>query len=307
MSGGGRTTDGEQHRPGSIPALLRSRGLRPKKSLGQNFLVDPGALARIAAAADLSPDDLVVEVGAGPGTLTRLLAQTAGHVVAVEIDGRLVEILHEQLASLANVEILQGDILHFPNSLIPQFPIPNLGYKLVGNLPYYITSAVLRHFLEDEPRPRLIVVTVQREVAERIVAWPGSMSLLAVSVQFYGQPRIVARIKAGAFYPPPQVDSAVVRIEVGEEPAVALGEGIGEQDFFRVVRAGFGQKRKTLRNSLSAGLGLAPASVEAALERAGVDPRRRAETLNLEEWAEVARSFHIDEGLSSERQLDHSA
>jgi 16S rRNA (adenine1518-N6/adenine1519-N6)-dimethyltransferase len=274
-------------------ALLRAHGLHPKKSLGQNFLVDPGALAQIAAAADLGRDDAVVEVGAGLGTLTRLLAEQAGQVVAVELDDRLIEVLREQLADLDNVEILHADILRISELRAFGTPLAHLGYKVVGNLPYYITSAVLRRFLEAGPRPRLMVVTVQREVAERIVAAPGEMSLLAVSVRFYGQPRIVARIRAGAFYPPPQVDSAVVRIDAGRQPAVVLGEGIGEKDFFRVVRAGFGQKRKTLRNSLSAGLALPPARVEELLARAGVDPRRRAETLSLEEWAAVTRQLSL--------------
>ncbi len=272
----------------TIPALLRAYGLHPKKSLGQNFLLDPVALERIVAAADLSPDEAVVEVGAGLGTLTRLLAGRAGRVVAVELDGRLAEILREQLADLPNVEIVHGDILQ-----VREFGFPPQGYKVVGNLPYYITSAVLRRFLEDEPRPRLMVVTVQREVAERIVAHPPDMSLLAVSVQFYGQPRLVARIPAGAFYPPPQVDSAVVRIEVAGQPAIALPEGISQADFFRTVRAGFGQKRKTLRNALSRGLGLPPDHVAAALAQAGVDPRRRAETLSLEEWAAIAGSVRL--------------
>jgi 16S rRNA (adenine1518-N6/adenine1519-N6)-dimethyltransferase len=272
----------------SIPALLRAYGLHPRKGLGQNFLGDAVALGRIAAAADLSPDDAVVEVGAGLGTLTRLLADQAGQVVAVELDDQLVKILREQLAGLANVRIVHGDIL-----TIPDLGFPERGYKLVGNLPYYITSAVLRRFLEVRPRPRLMVVTVQREVAERIVARPPDMSLLAVSVQFYGQPRIAARIPAGAFYPPPKVDSAVVRIDVGDQPTVALGEGIDAAAFFRVVRAGFNQKRKTLRNALSAGLALPPARVEEALARAGIDPRRRAETLGLQEWAEVTRSLHF--------------
>jgi len=270
----------------SILALLRAHGLRPRKSLGQNFLTDPAALGRIVAAAGLSPDDAVVEVGAGLGTLTRLLAERAGRVVAVELDERLVGILHEQLGGLPNVEIIHGDIL-----TIPDLGFPHRGYKVVGNLPYYITSAVLRRFLEQEPRPRLLVVTVQREVAERIVAHPPDMSLLAVSVQFYGRPRLVARIPAGAFYPPPQVDSAVVRIEVGEQPAVPLAEGVEEATFFHVVRAGFGQRRKMLRNALSAGLGSPPARVEEALIRAGVDPHRRAETLSLEEWAELVRQL----------------
>ena len=255
----------------SVAALLSAHGLHPRKGLGQNFLTDPVALERIVAAADLSPDDVVVEVGAGVGTLTRSLAERAGHVLALELDDRLVELLRAQLAHLPNVEIVHGDVLHFSLA-----ELPHLGYKVVGNLPYYITSAVLRHFLEKAPRPRLMVVTVQREVANRIVARPGEMSLLAVSVQFYGHPGIVARIPAGAFYPPPQVDSAVVRIDVGEQPAVLLGGGIDDTTFFRLVRAGFAQKRKTLRNSLSAGLALSPAVVAELLEQAAIDPHRRA-------------------------------
>lgn len=264
----------------SVPTLLRAHGLRPRKRLGQNFLVDPVALGRIVDAADLDGDDAVVEVGAGVGNLTRLLAERAGQVVAVEVDERLVELLREQVSDLPNVEVLHGDVLS-----ISDFGFPHLGYAVVGNLPYYITSAVLRHFLEGRPRPQRLVVTVQREVAHRIVAEPGDMSLLAVSVQFYGQPQIVARIPAGAFYPSPQVDSAVIRIAIGPSPGVALGPGVGEKEFFRVVRAGFSQKRKMLRNSLGAGLGLSSAEAEAALLQAGIDPRRRAETLGLEEWA----------------------
>jgi 16S rRNA (adenine1518-N6/adenine1519-N6)-dimethyltransferase len=282
----------------SAAALLRAHGLRPKKSLGQNFLVDPGALAQIAAAASLSVGDVVVEVGAGLGTLTRILAGQAGRVVAVELDEDLVRILREQLADLDNVEILQSDILRFPDLPVSGAPLAHLGYKVVGNLPYYITSAVLRQFLESEPRPKMLVVTVQREVAERIVAAPGEMSLLAVSVQFYGQPRIVARLRAGAFFPPPEVDSAVLRIDVARQPERLLGQGIGEKDFFRVVRAGFGQKRKMLRNSLSAGLAKPAALVEEALERAGIDSRRRPETLSLQEWAKLVRSLFAGEGSS---------
>jgi 16S rRNA (adenine1518-N6/adenine1519-N6)-dimethyltransferase len=271
----------------SLPALLRAHGLRPRKGLGQNFLVDPVAQARIVEAASLSPADVVVEVGAGLGFLTQLLAAEAGHVVAVELDAALAQILREQVAGLPNVQVIQDDVLR-----IDDFGFPHLGYKMVGNLPYYITSAVLRHFLARKPRPGLVVVTVQREVAERIVARPGDMSLLAISVQLYGEPHIVARIPAGAFYPPPQVDSAVVRVTVGEGPTVALGAGVSEGEFFRAVRAGFGQKRKTLRNSLKAGLAMPAAEVEAALARAGVDPQRRAETLSLEEWAAVTNAVH---------------
>jgi 16S rRNA (adenine1518-N6/adenine1519-N6)-dimethyltransferase len=271
---------------GKIPALLRAYGLHPRKGLGQSFLINQSALERIVAAADLLPEDTVVEVGAGLGTLTRLLAGQAGRVVAVELDSGLVRILRDELADLSNVEIIHGDILQ-----LPDLGFPHRGYKVVGNLPYYITSAVLRRFLEKEPRPRIMVVTVQREVAERIVAGPGEMSLLALSVQYYGHPSIVMRLKAGSFYPAPQVDSAVVRIDVGEQPTVALGQGIDEEALFGVARAGFGQKRKTLRNALSAGLRLAPGWVEEALGQAGIDPRRRAQTLSLEEWVEVTREI----------------
>ncbi len=274
----------------SIAALLRAHDLPPHKRLGQNFLTDPAALERIVAAADLSTDDLVVEVGAGVGTLTRLLAEQAGRVVAIELDNRLVGLLRAQLTDRPNVEIVPGDVLQFSTS-----EFPHRGYKVVGNLPYYITSAVLRHFLEKTPRPRLMVVTVQREVAERITAGPGEMSLLALSVQFYGQPHIVARIPAGAFYPSPKVDSAVVRIDVGEQPTVSLGEGVDEAIFFRVARAGFSQKRKTLRNSLSAGLGHSPTFIRDLLEQVDVDPRRRAETLSLQEWARVAQMLSATE------------
>ena len=274
---------------GNVAALLRTYDLHPKKSLGQNFLSDPAILGRIVAAADLTPDDTVIEVGPGLGHLTRLLAERAGRVLAVELDGRLIPILRERLADLPNVEIIHGDILQFsiPNSQFPNLPISQ-STKIVGNLPYYLTSAILRHFLEKEPRPCLMVVTVQREVAERIVAGPGAMSLLAVSVQFYSRPRIVARIKAGAFYPRPQVDSAVVRLDVAARPTVALPEGVDEAAFFRLVRAGFSQKRKTLRNALSAGLGIEPARAAEMLTRAGIDPRRRAETLSLAEWARLS-------------------
>jgi 16S rRNA (adenine1518-N6/adenine1519-N6)-dimethyltransferase len=272
----------------SVPALLRAHGLRPLKRLGQNFLVDPVALGRIVDAAGLGDTDAVVEVGAGVGNLTRLLAERARQVLAVEVDERLVELLREEVADLPNVSVLHGDVLG-----VSDFGFPHLGYVVVGNLPYYITSAVLRHFLEDRPRPSRLIVTVQREVAQRIVAGPGDMSLLAVSVQFYGRPEIVARIPAGAFYPTPQVDSAVLRIAVAPAPRLALPPGIEERDFFQVVRAGFSQKRKTLRNSLSGGLRLPRGEVEAALRRAGVDPRRRAETLSLEEWARLVEELPI--------------
>jgi len=262
-------------------ALLRQFHLHPKKSLGQNFLVDESALTKVAAAADLTRDDVVLEIGPGLGSLTRHLAQAARRVVAVELDDSLLPALQHVLRSYDNVEIVYGDILQLPTS---HLPLPT-SYKVAANIPYYITSALIRHLLEAEGRPEVIVLTVQREVAERICARPGDMSLLAVSVQFYAQPRVVARIPAGAFYPKPEVDSAVVRLNVLPRPAVDVAD---HHQFFRVVKAGFSQKRKQIRNALSGGLQLAPAMVEDYLARAGIDSKRRAETLTLEEWGALA-------------------
>jgi 16S rRNA (adenine1518-N6/adenine1519-N6)-dimethyltransferase len=239
-------------------------------------------LGKIVTAAQLTPRDVVLEVGAGLGHLTRLLARQAGRVIAVELDDRLMPILRDQLAGCDNVELIAGDILDLsPFSLLSPL---SADYKVVANLPYYITSAVLQHFLEGKPPPVRMVVTVQYEVAQRITAQPGDMSLLAVSVQFHGHPQIVARVKAGTFYPRPEVDSAIVRVDRHSVPPVDV---LDVRTFFAVVKAGFAQRRKQLHNSLSAGLRRSRTEVVAALEAAGVDPRRRPETLSLEEWAAI--------------------
>ena len=275
--------------------LLRQRDVRPDKALGQNFLLDPTILERIAEAADLGPDDVVLEIGAGTGALTSFLARDAGHVVALELDRRLIPIVETQLSGFDNVSVIQGDILTLDPADLVRGVVPWTGeaplrYQVVANLPYYITSAVLRHLLEADPRPGRIVVTVQREVAQRIVAEPGDMSVLAISVQFYGDPELLFSIKPGSFYPSPEVDSAVVRIDVHPSPPVP-DEEIDE--FFTMVRAGFSQRRKQLHNSMSAGLGERISKHEAAeeLEEAGIDPRRRAQSLSVEEWITVTRAL----------------
>ena len=289
-----------------VQQLLREHGLRPRKGLGQHFLVSEAHLRGIVAAAELAPDDMVLEIGPGPGTLTALLAAQAGHVVAVELDEQLIPILQRTLAGHANVTIVHGDILQLqPSDLVSRALVSPCTfqvsgqletrkakpetYKVVANLPYYITSAVLRYLLEAEPPPHLLVLTVQQEVAERICAAPPDMSLLAVSVQFYAEPELVQRIPAGAFYPRPKVDSGVVRLRRRAQPAVAV-EDRGR--FFEIVRAGFGQRRKQLRNALAHGLGWPAAEVAAALQRAGIEPRRRAETLTLAEWGRVYRQLN---------------
>jgi len=273
-----------------VRRLLEQWDLRPSKGLGQNFLANQATIEKIVAAAKLTPDDVVLEVGAGLGTLTERLARHAGHVVAVELDQRLLPVLQSVLADFDNITLIQGDVLALdPAALISaasiHHPASNIQYKVVANLPYYITSAVLRHLLEANLKPQRMAITVQREVAERIVAKPGQMSLLAVSVQFYGRPRLLFRIKPGSFYPSPEVESAVVGIDLHATPPVPVEDTAA---FFRVARAGFAQRRKQLRNSLAAGLRQSPDEVAAKLREVGVDPRRRAQTLSLEEWAKVA-------------------
>jgi 16S rRNA (adenine1518-N6/adenine1519-N6)-dimethyltransferase len=270
--------------PLQIGALLRAHQLEPKKGLGQNFLADPIALQRIVTSAEIEPEAHVLEVGPGLGSLTRYLARVAEQVVAVEIDQNLLPVLQEVLAPFHNVRIVHGDILE----LNPAELMPESGYQVVANIPYYITSAVIRHLLEAPVKPSRIVLTVQREVAERISAKPGKLSLLALSVQVYGQPRTVARIPAGAFYPSPKVDSAVVRVDLYPESLIPAEQ---LNSFFRLAKAGFSQKRKMLRNSLVGGLSMAQERVEALLQAAGIDPQRRAETLSIEEWRVLTEKF----------------
>lgn len=265
-------------------SLLEEYDISPKKSLGQNFLHDPNTLEKIITTAELMPDDLVLEIGAGTGLLTERLAQAARRVVAVELDERLKPILDRVIAPFPNVSVIYQDILAVNVAELFK-PEP---YIVVANVPYYITSAILRHLLENEHRPRRLVMTVQEEVADRLVAQPDDMSILSVSVQFYGKPQVTTRLNRAVFWPRPEVDSAVVRIDTYEQPPVDVPD---EKTFFRVVRAGFGQKRKQLKNSISAGLALKAEDAAALLESAGIEPRRRAETLTLEEWAALARAY----------------
>ena len=262
--------------------VLKQFNIRPKKSLGQNFIFDQAVLDRIVAAGDVSPQDTVLEIGPGAGSLTRRLAETAARVVAVELDDRLIPVLQHTLAEYSNVTVVQGDILtvQLPTS---KLQTPNT-YKVVANIPYYLTSALIRHLLEADARPSLMVLTVQREVAERICAAPPDMSLLAVSVQFYGRPRLMGQIPARAFHPAPDVDSAIVRIDLFDQPPLVGAEA---DKFFRLAKAGLGQKRKQLKNALKAGLGLRGEGAVSLLNAAGIDPMRRAETLTMEEWMKL--------------------
>lgn len=273
-------------------SLLRRFGLQARKGLGQHFLIDKAVLGVIISAAELTSADVVIEIGPGLGVLTRELTQKVGRVVTVELDNKLAAILKQTLSPFNNVVIVNEDILKIdPAVLLQQVEFSQaisspFHYKVLANLPYYITSPVLRHFLEASAKPEIMVLMIQKEVAESIVAGPGRMSLLSVSVQFYGKPAIVSIVPAGCFYPAPGVDSAILKIGLYSQPAV---EVTNKDSFFKLVRAGFSASRKQIGNSLAQGLGLGKAEVLPLLEKANIAPRRRAETLTLDEWANLCR------------------
>jgi 16S rRNA (adenine1518-N6/adenine1519-N6)-dimethyltransferase len=278
----------------SEPAATRAATatIRPRKSLGQHFLTDRRVLQRILAAAALSPADTVIEVGAGKGVLTQGLAAAAGRVIAVEIDEGLCAHLHRRLAAYPNVEPVCGDILSLPPEELLARAQASPPYVLVANLPYYIASAVLRHFLDSSQPPARMIVMVQAEVGQSIAALPGRMSLLSVSVQFYAHARVLFYVPPRAFHPPPKVRSAVIRLDVRPEPAVAVDD---RQAFFRLVQAGFAAPRKQLRNALALGLGVDPPSARSVLDAANIDPTRRAQTLSLDEWGQLYRAWHAND------------
>ena len=257
--------------------LLYAHHMRPNKAFGQNFLVDRAILQRIIEAAEIEPNDQVLEVGAGTGVLTRELAKHARRVVAVELERDMLALLAKTTGEFRNVELLARNLLYLdPQEVFEQEP-----YKLVANLPYYITAPTFRHFLESGNAPRLLVVMVQYEVAQRIVAGPGDLSLLGVSIQFYGQPKIIAHVPARAFYPAPKVDSAILRVDVRKQVPLTPDQ---RDSFFRLVQAGFAERRKQLHNSLTHHLHKKNEEVRASLTAANIDPSRRAETLSIEDW-----------------------
>ena len=265
-----------------LPSLLKIYQIRPKKSLGQNFLWDPNILDRIVQAAELPENAQVLEIGPGVGTLTRHLAEAAQMVKTVEIDRRLKPVLDDVLAPYPNVEIIIGDIL----KLAPSEIMPTDGYFVIANIPFYITSALIRHLLESPSKPVRMVLTIQDEVAKRICETPGDMSLLALSVQVYGKPSLEYKIPAGSFFPVPDVDSAVLRVDLYSQPRIPADQ---LDLFFRLAKAGFHQKRKKIRNALAEGLRMPIEKVENTLILAGIDPAARAQMLDLNEWASLVK------------------
>lgn len=266
-------------------ALLDRLGVRPSKGLGQNFLYERGIVQRMVRQAGIGPDDLVLEVGPGLGILTDELLLRAREVVAIELDRRLAAHLRAQFADRPHFRLVEGNALDVAiGALIP----PGEEYVVAANLPYAVASAVLRRMVELPPRlrPRRLALMMQKEVAERLVAQPPNLTIIGVAAQFYAVPRIAFEVPPTVFIPPPTIQSAVVILDVRRELPLPEAE---RGRFFRIVNAGFRQKRKQVANSLAAELDLSKEAVTAWLVGADIDPMRRAQTLTVQEWAELTR------------------
>jgi len=280
--------------------LLRSLGLEPRKRLGQNFLASKTALRQILLSLEIQPGQVVIEIGPGLGTLTGYLAVHAEKVLAVELDTNLASYLQDRFAAFSQVEVIQGDILRLtPSDLLPD---GGQRYKVVGNLPYYITSAALRHVLWWAPRPERVVVMVQEEVARRMTASAGEMSLLSLMVQLHGIPEIAALVPAGAFVPRPKVDSAIVKIVPHRHSPASPDE---ENRLFRLARAAFQQRRKMLLNSLRTVLPFPKEKIGQLLAQTGIPQAARAQDLGLEQWLALVRAAATLTGSSNDAIRTH--
>ncbi|HHY81781.1 MAG TPA: 16S rRNA (adenine(1518)-N(6)/adenine(1519)-N(6))-dimethyltransferase RsmA [Clostridiales bacterium] len=278
--------------PRFLKDLLSRHGFNFSKSLGQNFLIDENILNKIIKGAEITKEDNVLEIGPGVGTLTAALARHAAQVVAVEIDSALLPILDETLQGLTNVRVVHGDILKLDLDDLVRNSFDNKPFKVVANLPYYITTPIIMRFLEEDLPYMSITVMIQREVAERMAAKPGSKDYgaLSVAVQFYTRPKIICKVPAGVFMPPPKVDSIVINLEKRSSPAVDVAD---TTRFFKVVKAVFAQRRKTLLNTLNAAniTDLEKEGLSRLLISLGIDPQRRGETLSLEELAAISNNI----------------
>jgi len=263
--------------PTIIKQLLSKYEARPSKGLGQNFLIDKKILEKIITAADIKPTDTILEVGPGIGVLTQALAEKAGEVIAVEKDETMIKILKETLKDYKNVDVTQGDILRYQ----PQ----TTNYKLVANIPYYLTSPLIRKFLEEKNRPTEMVLMLQKEVAQRICSQPPDMSLLSVSVQFYAEPKIISHVSKNCFWPAPKIDSAIIKI-IPENKYTAPADL-----FFKIVKAGFSQPRKQLGGNLSKMLEINKEKIDGWLLKNKIEPKQRAETLYVNNWVTLSKNF----------------
>ena len=270
----------------NVREILNRHGFSFSKKLGQNFIVNPSVCPRIAELGGAGPDTGELEIGTGLGVLSWELASRARKIVAIELDERLLPVLEETLSEFDNVTVIQGDVLKIDLGELIRQEFPGMEVVVCANLPYYITSPIVMHLLEARLPVKAITVMVQKEAADRICAAPGSRNAgaLSAAVSYYASARVLFSVSRGSFMPAPQVDSAVIRLEIRPQPAVAP---VDEALFFKIIRAGFSQRRKTLANSLSSGLGLAKNRVAAALEQAGIHPSARAEELTLEDFCRL--------------------
>jgi len=252
-------------------------GIKPLKRLGQNFLIDKNVVKKVIKAAELHSKDIVLEVGPGIGALTKEIAKKAGKVIAVEKDPRMVETLRENLKGFKNIEIINKDILKYNFQFSKK-------YKIVANLPFYITAPVIRKFLESKYPPEEMVLIVQKEVAQRICSKPPKMNILAVSVQFYAKPKIISYISKKSFWPCPKVDSAIIKIVPKKK-----FKDIDIDLFFKIVKAGFSHPRKQLANNLSKMLKLDKKEISSLLLKNDVQPTQRAETLTINNWIQLIK------------------
>ena len=273
-----------------IRDVLGRHGFHFSKSLGQNFLVNPGVCPRMAEECGAGPESGVLEIGPGIGVLTAELARRAGRVVSIELDQRLLPVLDETLEEFSNVKIVNGDVMKVDLHALLREEFPGMQVAVCANLPYYITSPVIMRLLEEKLPVTSLTVMVQKEAAERLCAAPGTRQCGAVSaaVRYYAEPRLLFGVGRGSFLPQPNVDSAVIRFDILDRPPVEVDS---EKDFFALVKAAFGQRRKTVANSVSALLGLSKDRVQRACERAGVSPTARAEQLTMEELAALSRAI----------------
>jgi len=278
--------------PRVVKEIIEKHQFKFSKGLGQNFLIDDNILDKIVEGADITENDVVIEVGPGIGTLTQHIAETAKKVVAIEIDDRLIPILKETLGEYDNIEVVHGDVLKVDLKTLIKEHFGDQKPKVVANLPYYVTTPIIMRFLEESIPVSDLVVMIQKEVADRMVSESNckAYGALSVAVQYYCKPMVVTKVPPSVFIPQPKVESTVIRLQVREEPAVTVEN---TKIFFNTVKSGFGKRRKTLLNALSSGnLGLGKEQVKEALEQAGIDPKRRAESLDIEEFAVLANALH---------------
>lgn len=274
-----------------IRDVLSRHGFSFSKGLGQNFLINPTVCPRMAKMGNAQPGWGMIEIGAGVGVLTAELAQRADKVVCIEIDSRLLPILDETLAEYDNIKIVNQDVLKVDLHKLIAEEFPNMPVAVCANLPYYITSPIIMNLLESRLPISSLTVMVQKEAAQRICAMPGSREVGAVSiaVRYYCEPKVLFQVSRGSFMPAPDVDSTVIRLDIRKQPAVDVKR---EEDFFRVVKAAFSQRRKTLSNTLSSGLSMNKTQIAELLERAGVASNLRAEQLSMQQFADIANALN---------------